>query len=204
MTDVDAAEPTGSPAVPEDGVFVSYRHQEPVMAWTRTRLAPRLAACGLRVCIDHVDFRPGVPVTVEMARAVETNRYTVAVLTPAYMESGFTELEAVMARVAAPPGGRHDGRRRAPRRAGEGARPRRSEARRPFEAVIHGQLADALCRRDRPGDREAALTHYTAAAELGAGTGRLPGAAGVTTALAGRAVCGWILVELDGQVQGVC
>jgi hypothetical protein len=81
----------------EYDVFLSYRHQEPVMTWTRNRLVPGLRACGVRVCIDHVDFDPGVPVTLEMARAVESSTYTVAIMTPAYLAGSFTQLEAVMA-----------------------------------------------------------------------------------------------------------
>jgi hypothetical protein len=49
------------------------------------------------VCIDHRDFRLGAPLVLEMARAVEQSRYTLAVLTPAYLSSNYTEIENVMA-----------------------------------------------------------------------------------------------------------
>jgi hypothetical protein len=52
---------------------------------------------GLRVCIDYRDFRLGAALTLEMARAVERSRYTLAVLSPAYLASNFTELENVLA-----------------------------------------------------------------------------------------------------------
>ena len=52
---------------------------------------------GLRVCIDYRDFRLGAALVLEMARAVEQSRYTLAVLSPAYLESNFTELENVLA-----------------------------------------------------------------------------------------------------------
>jgi TIR domain len=78
-------------------VFVSYRQQEPAKSWVRKTLVPGLEAEGLRVCIDYRDFRLGAPLVLEMARAVEQSRYTVAVLTEAYLASNFTELENVLA-----------------------------------------------------------------------------------------------------------
>ncbi len=69
------------------------------------------------------DFRLGAPLVVEMARAVEQSRYTLAVLSPAYLTSNFAELENVLAEHLGleqghlPPAGRHDrpaGRQPAP------------------------------------------------------------------------------------------
>ncbi|MBN1812800.1 MAG: toll/interleukin-1 receptor domain-containing protein [Anaerolineae bacterium] len=78
-------------------VFISYRHQEPDQAWVRSTLVPRLKAEGVRVCVDYECFRLGAPLVLEMARAVEQSRYTLPVLSPAYLTSNFTELENVMA-----------------------------------------------------------------------------------------------------------
>lgn len=78
-------------------VFVSYRHQEPGKTWVRKTLVPRLEAEGLHVCVDFNCFRLGRPLVLEMARAVEESRYTLAILSPAYLESNFTELENVLA-----------------------------------------------------------------------------------------------------------
>jgi hypothetical protein len=78
-------------------VFLSYRQQEPDRTWVRKRLVPALDARGVRVCVDYRDFRLGAPLVTEMARAVEQCRYTVAILTPRYLESNFTELENVLA-----------------------------------------------------------------------------------------------------------
>jgi hypothetical protein len=61
------------------------------------RLVPRLRADGLAVCLDDDCFRLGAPLILEMERAIVTSRYTIAVLTPGYVQSGFTELENVMA-----------------------------------------------------------------------------------------------------------
>jgi len=77
--------------------FVSYRHQEPDKAWVRQTFVPALEAAGLRVCVDHRDFRLGAPLVTEMARAVEQSRTTVAVLSPAYLGGRFAELENVLA-----------------------------------------------------------------------------------------------------------
>ncbi len=78
-------------------VFVSYRHLEPDKTWVRKTFVPALEAAGLKVCVDHRDFRLGAPLVTEMSRAVEESRWTVAVLTPAYLEGRFAELENVWA-----------------------------------------------------------------------------------------------------------
>lgn len=81
----------------EYDVFISYRHLEPDRSWVRRELVPRLDEAGLRVCIDVRSFRLGHPIVTEMGRAIEESRYTVAVLTPAFTQSGFTEFETVLA-----------------------------------------------------------------------------------------------------------
>ena len=78
--------------------FVSYRHHEPDKSWVRKTLVPALEAYGLRALIDYRDFRLGAPLITEMARAVEESRYTIAIITSAYIQSNFTELENVMAK----------------------------------------------------------------------------------------------------------
>lgn len=78
-------------------VFISYRQREPDLTWVRKVLVPQLEAAGLRVFIDFKNFRLGAPLVLEMARAVESSRYTLAILSPAYLQSNFTELENVLA-----------------------------------------------------------------------------------------------------------
>ena len=78
-------------------VFVSYRRAEPDRGWVHGRLVPRLRLDGLLVCIDDDSFRLGAPLVLEMERAVQASRYTLAVLTPRYLMSNFTELENVLA-----------------------------------------------------------------------------------------------------------
>ena len=78
-------------------VFISYRNQEPDATWVRDFLVPRLRTEGIRVFIDVENFRLGEPVVAEMARAVESSRFTLAVLTPAYLASSFAQLESIFA-----------------------------------------------------------------------------------------------------------
>jgi hypothetical protein len=78
-------------------VFISYRQQDPDGAWVRGVLVERLRDAGLRVFVDYESFRLGASLVLEMARGVEQSRYTLAVLSPAYLESNFTELESVLA-----------------------------------------------------------------------------------------------------------
>lgn len=98
--DARAAEvppPPAAPGGPRYDVFLSYEHGEPHKSWVRGVLRPRLEQAGLRVCIDHRDFRLGAPVIREIERAVEQSRYTLAVLTPGYVESAFAQLEGILA-----------------------------------------------------------------------------------------------------------
>jgi uncharacterized caspase-like protein len=93
--------PTSDAERPRDtfqyDVFLSYRQQDPDKSWVQKTLLPRLKAEGLKVCIDTESFRLGAHLVSEMERAVEQSRYTLAVLSPAYLDSSFTELENILA-----------------------------------------------------------------------------------------------------------
>jgi hypothetical protein len=78
-------------------VFVSYRHTEPDESWVRTVLVPAFDARGLAVCVDYRSFELGATIIESMAAAVQYSRYTVAVMSPQFFDSGFTTLERVMA-----------------------------------------------------------------------------------------------------------
>jgi hypothetical protein len=78
--------------------FLSYRDQEPDRSWVRKKLVPRLKEAGIRFFIDYRDFRIGAPLLTEMERGVQQSRYTVAVLSPLYLQSGFNEFEGLIAR----------------------------------------------------------------------------------------------------------
>jgi len=87
------------PTEPEFGfdVFVSYRQSEPDITWVREILVPSLDSGGLDVCVDYRSFELGVAVITSMAAAVQSSRYTVAVMSPSYFQSEFTTLERIMA-----------------------------------------------------------------------------------------------------------
>ena len=75
-------------------VFISYSHHD--KTWVRNELLPRLEKAGLKVCIDYRDFRIGAPIIKEMERAVLTSCHTLAVLTPAYMNSDWADFESLL------------------------------------------------------------------------------------------------------------
>ena len=75
--------------------FLSYRHAD--KDWVRKTLVPRLESAGLRLCVDYRDFKLGAALLDEMERAVLESRFTIAVYTKAYSESGFTDLENILA-----------------------------------------------------------------------------------------------------------
>src|SRR5262249_46825626 len=91
-----------APAPVGDGlaydVFLSYRDQEPDRTWTRKTLLPRLEAHGVRACIDFRDFRLGRPRLEQTDKAVQASRYTLSVLTNAYLASQLAELGGILAR----------------------------------------------------------------------------------------------------------
>jgi hypothetical protein len=94
--------PTPTPTEKSDDglpydAFISYRQQDPDKTWVRKTLLPRLKAAGLKVSIDHLDFRLGAPIVTEMERAVIQSRYAVGVLSPNYLKSNFTDLESILA-----------------------------------------------------------------------------------------------------------
>jgi hypothetical protein len=85
-------------------VFISYSHADRVWVWDE--LLPRLEGAGLRVCIDDRDFKIGVPSLINMERAVDNSRHTLVVLTPAWIQSQWTEFESLLVGTADPAGRR--------------------------------------------------------------------------------------------------
>jgi hypothetical protein len=84
-------------------VFISYSHQDADWVWQK--LLPRLESVGLRVCIDTRDFEIGTPSLVNMEAAVDRSHYTLLVLTPAWVESEWTDFESLLGGTS-DPGGR--------------------------------------------------------------------------------------------------
>lgn len=83
-------------------VFISYSHRD--SEWVRNWLLPRLEEAGLRACIDFRDFEVGVPSLVNMERAAERSRKTLLVLTPNWIESEWTNFEALLVQTGDPSG----------------------------------------------------------------------------------------------------
>lgn len=81
-------------------VFISYSHTD--QEWVWSELLPRLERVGLKATIDYRDFEPGAPLLNEMERAVLESRKTVLVLTPAYLNSEWTELENILVQTMDP------------------------------------------------------------------------------------------------------
>jgi TIR domain-containing protein len=73
--------------------FISYRHTEPDRAFALD-LLERLEEAGFKVAFDERDFRPNEPVIVEMERCILNSRYTLCVVSPRYISSGFCSEEA--------------------------------------------------------------------------------------------------------------
>jgi formylglycine-generating enzyme required for sulfatase activity len=83
-------------------VFVSYNHKD--KDWVRGILLPYLENEGLRVCIDHRNFEVGVPALVNMENAVDRSRKTLLILTPDWIQSNWTEFEALLIQTTDPVG----------------------------------------------------------------------------------------------------
>ena len=79
-------------------VFVSYRHEGEDQRFARDLVAA-LEADGYRVAIDERDFPANASFLQEMERAIRQSRFTVAVISPRYLESGNTEEEAIITKV---------------------------------------------------------------------------------------------------------
>jgi hypothetical protein len=93
------------PAPPSDVVydaFVSYCDDDADdREWVTTVVVPYLEDLGLRLCLEHRDFRLGAERIEEIENAVVHSRYTVAILTPAYLASAFDEYELLLAKYLA-------------------------------------------------------------------------------------------------------
>lgn len=79
-------------------VFISYRHSDVDTSVARQLLAA-LEGDGYRVAIDERDFPANAGFLQEMERCIRESRFTVAVISSGYLESGNCEEEAVICRV---------------------------------------------------------------------------------------------------------
>jgi hypothetical protein len=128
-----AAEALVVPRPPDEfaiDAFVSYcREDADDRAWVTTVLVPYLEHSGLRLCLEQRDFQLGASRIDEIERVVTQSRYTVAVLSPAYLDGAFEAYQALLAAHVAIEA-------RAPRFL--------PLIRRPCSLVLHARMAEAL------------------------------------------------------------
>jgi hypothetical protein len=95
----DAPAPAPATATPPRyDVFLSYRH-DPVDSRFALDILHALEADGYRVAIDERDFLANASFLQEMERCIRESRFTVAVISPRYFNSGNTEEEAIVSKV---------------------------------------------------------------------------------------------------------
>jgi hypothetical protein len=96
-----ADEPLAIPPPPDDftyDAFVSYcRDDADDRTWVLERVVPHLEGLGLKLCLEHRDFRLGASRVEEIDRAVTRSRYTVGVFTPAYLANTFEMYQSLLA-----------------------------------------------------------------------------------------------------------
>jgi hypothetical protein len=79
-------------------VFLSYRHGGRDMEAAR-QLLETLEGHGYRVAIDERDFAANASFLEELERCIRESRFTVAVVSPRYLESGNCQEEAIVCKV---------------------------------------------------------------------------------------------------------
>jgi|KBSMisStaDraftv2_1062788.scaffolds.fasta_scaffold01714_4 TIR domain len=87
----------GTVAVRYD-VFISYRH-DPIDRAFVTELVAALEGDGYRVAIDERDFLANASFLLEMERCIRESRFTLAVISARYLESGNALEEAIISKV---------------------------------------------------------------------------------------------------------
>jgi len=89
------------PAAPDDtpyDAFLSYSHGDPDdRAWATTVMVPFLERLGLRLCLEHRDFRLGASRLEETEQAVLDSRYSIAVFTPSYLADPLGRFDLLLA-----------------------------------------------------------------------------------------------------------
>lgn len=75
--------------------FISYRHVEPDRSFALD-VADRVERQGFRVAIDARDFQPNEAVVAEMERCIRQSRFTLCIVSPRYIESGYCVEEALV------------------------------------------------------------------------------------------------------------
>jgi hypothetical protein len=79
-------------------VFISYRHGG-ADADVARQVLDALEADGYKIAIDERDFLPNASFLLEIERCIRESRYTVAIVSARYLESGNCEEEAIVTKV---------------------------------------------------------------------------------------------------------
>ncbi len=81
--------------------FVAYCSRDTVeRQWVHLLMVPKLEGDhGLKMCIHHRDFLPGIDIQDNIVDAINNSRKTVLVLSPSFLESDWCNFEVRMARV---------------------------------------------------------------------------------------------------------
>ena len=87
-----------APASLRYDVFISYRHGGADTDVAR-ELLEQLDRAGYKVAIDERDFAANASFLMEMERCIRESRFTLAIVSPRYLESGNCEEEAIVCRV---------------------------------------------------------------------------------------------------------
>jgi hypothetical protein len=83
-------------------IFISYSSKD--REWVSNWLLPKLEDAGLEVCIDYRDFKIGRSSLINMEEAVDWCDKILLVLTPNWIESEWTNFEALMVQTEDPIG----------------------------------------------------------------------------------------------------
>lgn len=83
-------------------IFISYSHSN--KEWVVQWLLPHLEGAGISVHIDFRDFQIGLPILVNVEKAIEDCQKTLLVLTPDWLESEWANFEAFMIQTKDPIG----------------------------------------------------------------------------------------------------
>ncbi|MCC7154296.1 MAG: toll/interleukin-1 receptor domain-containing protein [Bryobacterales bacterium] len=78
--------------------FISYRHQEPDRTLA-LELVQRIEEAGFKVALDERDFAANQHFLAEMERCIKQSRFTLCLVSQAYLRSGNCEEEAVITKV---------------------------------------------------------------------------------------------------------
>ncbi len=86
------------PAEYKYDAFISYRHGGEDEVFAR-RLLEELEGSGFKVVIDQRDFSSSATFLEEMERCIKESQYTLAIVSPRYLESGNALEEAIIGKV---------------------------------------------------------------------------------------------------------